>query len=256
MNKRNLFLGIGVLLLLVIILSYLFFFRKQNTVKLQVGPIVEAIYALGSVKSDDIYNLKLGITSGLTKLYVTEGDLVEKGQKLIATESSDFTSPIKGTVTRIYLDKGETIMPGISVLTVMDLNKTFIQVSLDQSSALRIRKNQKAELSFENLRGTKILGKVQKVYPSDGQFIVRLETDSLPEGILPGMTADVAIEVAKRDNVMLIPANAIHRGHIRVSRKGKVEVLNVKIGAVNGELAEILEGQILKDDEILLGREE
>jgi len=137
----------------------------------------------------------------------------------------------------------------------MDLNKTFVQVSLDQSSALRIRKDQKAELSFENLRGSKLIGKVKKVYPSDGQFIVRLETDSLPEGILPGMTADVAIEVAKRDNVLLIPANAIHRGQVRIKRKGKVEVVSVKIGAVNGELAEILEGGIFADDEIFLGRE-
>jgi macrolide-specific efflux system membrane fusion protein len=56
-------------------------------------------------------------------------------------------------------------MPGIPVLTVMDLTKTFIQISLDQSSALRIKKEQKAELSFENLRGTKINGKVQKFIP-------------------------------------------------------------------------------------------
>jgi hypothetical protein len=31
--------------------------------------------------------------------------------------------------------------------------------------------------------------------------------------------------------------------------------LNVKIGAVNGELAEILDGQILAEDEILIGKE-
>lgn len=255
MNKRNLFIAAGILLTIVAIFAYGFIFKKPNIVKPKVGPIVEAIYALGTVKSDDIYNLKLGITSGLTKLYVTEGDLVQKGQKLIATESSDFSSPIQGTVTRIYLDKGETVMPGISVLTVMDLANTFIQISLDQSSALRIKKGQNAELSFENLRGTKINGKVQKIYPSDGQFIVRLETESLPAGILPGMTADVAIEVAKRDNAMLIPANSIHRGQVRILRSGKPITLKVKIGAVNGELAEILDGQILAEDEILIGKE-
>ena len=255
MNKRNLFIAAGILCVIIILLSLGFFLKKPSTVKPKVGPIVEAIYALGTVKSDDIYNLKLGITSGLTKLYVAEGDLVEKGQKLIATESSDFSSPIQGTVTRIYLDKGETVMPGIPVLTVMDLTKTFIQISLDQSSALRIKKEQKAELSFENLRGTKINGKVQKIYPSDGQFIVRLETESLPAGILPGMTADVAIEVARRENAMLIPANSIHRGQVRILRSGKQIALNVKIGAVNGELAEILDGQILAEDEILIGKE-
>ncbi len=255
MNKRNLFIIAGVALIVAVILGYGFFFKKPNVVKPKVGSIVEAIYALGTVKSDDVFNLKLGITSGITQFLVTEGDIVQKGQKLIVTESSTLASPIRGTVTRIYLDKGETVMPGIPVLTVMDLTKTFIQISLDQSSALRIKKGQKAELSFENLRGTKINGTVQKIYPSDGQFLVRLETEALPSGILPGMTADVAIEVERRENAMLVPVSSIHRGQIRILRDGKPTTLNVKIGAVNGELAEILDKQILVEDEILIGKE-
>lgn len=254
MSKRFMYALAGIGILLAIFLGYGFFFKKPNVVKPKVGPIVEAIYALGTVKSDDIYILKLGITSGITQLFVSEGDIVQKGQKLIVTESSTLTSPISGTVTRIYLDKGETVMPGIPVLTVMDLTKTFIQISLDQSSALRIKKGQKAELSFENLRGTKINGTVQKIYPSDGQFLVRLETEALPLGILPGMTADVAIEVARREKAMLVPVNSIHRGQIRIIRDGKTKTLNVKIGAVNGELAEIQDGQILEEDEILIGK--
>lgn len=255
MKKRNLFIISGLGVLSLFILGYGFFYKKPNLVKPKVGPIVEAIYALGTVKSEDIYNLKLGITSGITQLFVAEGDLVQKGQKLILTESSTLSSPIQGTVTRIYLDKGETVMPGIPVLTVMDLTKTFIQISLDQSSALRVKKGQKAELSFENLRGIKINGTVQKIYPSDGQFLVRLETESLPSGILPGMTADVAIEVARREKAMLVPVNSIHRGQIRILREGKTKTLNVKIGAVNGEWAEILDDQILAEDEIIIGKE-
>jgi len=254
MSKRFIYVLAGIGVLLAIILGYGVFFKKPNVVKPKVGPIVEAIYALGTVKSDDIYILKLGITSGITQLFVNEGDVVQKGQKLIVTESSTLTSPISGTVTRIYLDKGETVMPGIPVLTVMDLTKTFIQISLDQSSALRIKKGQKAELSFENLRGTKINGTVQKIYPSDGQFLVRLETEALPSGILPGMTADVAIEVARREDAMLVPVSSIHRGQIRILRDGKIKTLSVKIGAVNGELAEVQDGQILEEDEILIGK--
>ncbi|MBL0266755.1 MAG: secretion protein HlyD, partial [Leptospiraceae bacterium] len=71
MNKRNLFVAAGILSVLAAFLVYGFFFKRPNIVKPKVGPIVEAIYALGTVKSDDIYILKMGITSGLTKLYVT-----------------------------------------------------------------------------------------------------------------------------------------------------------------------------------------
>ena len=54
---------------------------------------------------------------------------------------------------------------------------------------------------------------------------------------------------------MLIPASAIHRGQVKIIRDNKKFTLNVKIGAVNGEMAEILDGQVLVEDEILLGKE-
>jgi multidrug efflux pump subunit AcrA (membrane-fusion protein) len=253
-NKKFISLAIGIILITFVVIAFIFLFKGKNTVKPKVGSIVEAIYALGTVKSDNIYILKMGVTSGVRELYVTEGDSVKKGQKLISTESTSLTSPIDGTVSKIYLDKGETIMPGVPVLTVMDLSKTFLQISLDQTSALRIRKGQKAELSFENLRGTKLNGIVTRIYPSDGQFLVRVETENLPEGILPGMTADTAIEIATRENAILIPANSIHRGTVQILRNNKSIRLEVKIGAVNGEWAEILENKILSEDEIILSK--
>ncbi|MBI3395011.1 MAG: hypothetical protein HY042_04175 [Spirochaetia bacterium] len=70
--------------------------------------------------------------------------------------------------------------------------------------------------------------------------------------ILPDMTADVAIEVARREDALLIPVAAVNRGSVILFRKGSKQRVNVKIGAINAEWAEVQEGGIQLDDEVLV----
>ncbi len=67
-------------------------------------------------------------------------------------------------------------------------------------------------MSFENLREQKLNGKVTSIYPKDGQFFVNIEVQDMPAEVLVGMTADVAIQVAKKDNVLQVPLVAVRQG--------------------------------------------
>jgi len=42
--------------------------------------------------------------------------------------------------------------------------------------------------------------------------------DQLPPEILPGMTTDVAIEVAQKEKALLVPVRAINSGHVLVQK--------------------------------------
>ncbi|MBI3395010.1 MAG: hypothetical protein HY042_04170 [Spirochaetia bacterium] len=114
--------------------------RERGTrVSPKKGPIVEAIYALGTVKADATYTLKVGVAMSVLNVPVMEGDVIGRGAPLLTTDTATFTSPIAGTVTRVSVQKGETVMPGGGVITVMDLTRKYVQVSLDQQSALLVR---------------------------------------------------------------------------------------------------------------------
>ncbi|TGM98232.1 efflux RND transporter periplasmic adaptor subunit [Leptospira yasudae] len=242
--------------IIIISVFYIILNNKRSEFTPKVGPIVELVYSLGTVKSERVYHLKMGVTSSVRKLYVEEGQVVKAGQLILITDSGvSFTAPFSGTVTSLLFQEGEIVMPGTPVLTMMDLNKTYVLLSLDQDSMLRIRAGQKAELSFENLRGNKMLGKVSRVYPSDGQFFVRVDVDSMPEGILPEMTADVALEVARKENAVLIPIRAVEKGRIRVRRNGKTLWVQANVGAVDGEWCEVLEDSVLPTDTVFLNGE-
>jgi len=243
----------AITLIVTFAVERLLFSPKYDFQAPRVGPIVEAVYSLGTVKSDQVYMQKLGVLARIDKLYVKEGDQVRQGDPLLRTDSGVvFTAPFSGVVTRIYFNEREIVTMGAVILTVMNLNKLYIQVALDQESALLIRTGQHAELSFESIRGKKIKGKVDKIYPSAGQFLVRIEVEKMPEEILPEMTADVAIEVARREKALLIPISAIQRGMVRLKRKGKTVSVRTEIGAIDGVWAEVLDDSIQKSDEIMI----
>lgn len=253
-GKRGIFM-ITALPALVVVLLLIYMVRRESGVRVKPrkGPIVEAVYALGTVKADNTYTFKVGITGSILNIHVTEGDVVGRGAPLVTTDSATFSSPIAGTVTRVSVQRGETIMPGVPVVTVMDLSKKYVQLSMDQESALLVRVGQPVELSFESIRGQKISGKVERMYPSEGQFLVRVRVDKMPPEILPDMSADVAIETARREDVIQIPVAAVKRGQVTVFRGGRSkERVNVKIGAINAEWAEVQDDSIHMEDEVLV----
>lgn len=226
---------------------------KKTYAALKRGDIVESIYGLGVVTSSRTYRFKTAVTAEIRDLFVSEGDQVRKGQRLLLTSEGILaTAPFDGTITQIAFHKGETTFPQSQVLTLIDTANRYITVSIEQEGALRVRRGQKAILSFENLRGEKIVGTVRTIYPSEDQFNVTIDVDSLPAQILPGMTADVAIEIDRRQNALLIPLNAVNKGLILISREGKNIKIPVSIGIADGELGEVVKSDLQPTDLIVL----
>ena len=144
------------------------------------------------------------------------------------------------------------VTPNQTIMTVVDLTKNFINVSLDQETILLITRSQKTEMSFENIRNIKIKGHVDKVYPSNGDFIARISSKELPSNVLPGMTCDVAIMVKKRTNILLIPMSAIQKGRVKIMRNNENEWVKVEIGIINKKWGEVLNDTIHSTDRILI----
>lgn len=250
--KKKILIAISIVIILILIF---FSFGKNSSSKLSVtrGPLVEAVYALGRVKSDETFVLKFGITSSIREIWVEEGQSVAKGQKLLQNDSGVvFSSPIQGTVTKLTVFKNETTMPGIPILEVQNLKSVYISVSLDQESAIRVKRGQRVQMSFESMRTNVYEAEVERVYPSNGQFLVRIEPKNLPDGILPDMTTDVAIQVSEKEDVILVPLVAVNRGKVVRLRDGKKTKIEVKIGAINSEFGELINGDLLPGDEVLL----
>lgn len=254
MDRKKQFI-VGIFFVIILVLTSYFFIRSNQSDRLSIvrGSLVEAVYALGTVKPVESFSLKFGIAASIREIFVEEGQTVSKGQALLTNDSGiTFRSPFNGTLTKLNVSKNETAMPGLPLLEIQNLKEVYISVSLDQESALRVKPGQVVQLSFESIRGNVYKGNVERIYPSNGQFLVRIDASELPHGILPDMTTDVAIEVSSKENVILVPLVAVDRGKIIRFRDGKREKLEIRIGAINSEFGELLQGDLKEGDEVLV----
>lgn len=246
------------LLIFISIFSYVYL-KKQSNQFIQVNPkrgqIVEAIYGLGTVKSDQTFEVKVGVITTLKEVFVKEGDFVKEGKALVRFEGiGAFTAPFDGTVTNLHYQKGEAVLPQISILKMENLKKLYLEVSLEQDAALRAKKGQMATVIFESIRNEKHLGIVRSIYPKNDEFIARIEVDDFKDNILTGMTADVAIEVGTIDKALLIPVSSIENGKVLVERKNKKIKEDVKIGKMDGAWAEVLSNNLSENDKLFIKR--
>jgi macrolide-specific efflux system membrane fusion protein len=227
--------------------------KSITTVSVKEGDVLEAIYGLGKVKSRQVFEVKIGVMANVSKVYVQEGEGVQKGDKLISfSGATSFKAPFSGTVTLVELKEGEVALPQLTILRLENLQDKYVEVSLEQDAALRVKKNQKAKIVFESAKGVRLTGEVQSLYPKRGEFIAHINSDKIPLNILPGMTADVIIEVGKKKNVVLIPVRAISEARVVRLRDEKKKVVDVEIGSSDGIWAELVKGDIVVTDKLII----
>jgi multidrug efflux pump subunit AcrA (membrane-fusion protein) len=228
---------------------------STETFKVRRGDIIEAVYGLGTVTANQSYQVKLGVTGTITGLFVAEGDRVERGKTLVTIDQGAFfAAPFSGTVTSVPYKLGETVYAQAPIVTLINLKDRYIVVSLEQESALRVHAGQNARISFETLRGQTYQGKVRAIYPDpqNSQFFVRIDVPNLPESILPGMTSDVAIEIAQRAGALLVPVSAVQSGRVIVRNGHLKKKLQIEIGAIDGRWAEVTGGDLHEGDDVIL----
>lgn len=247
--------GAALLIVVIAIIMTKRFRPEYEFVSPNRGDITEAIYGLGKVKSRRKYEVKVAIMTTIERVYVREGETVKKNDPLIKfRDSAVFRAPFDGTITEVPFNEAETIIPQISAVTMEDLKDKYIEVSLEQDAALRVKKGQKTYAIFESLRGKKYNGIVTAIFPNDDEFLAHIEVDGLEDNVLPGMTVDVSIIVGQIKNALLVPVAGVNEGVLLIERNGKKEKLPVKIGVVDLDRAEVIEGDLKENDKVLIPR--
>lgn len=256
-QHRRLFLLSFIALILIVVLLVWLFSSSYQTISPKRGTITEAVYALGTVKSEYVFKIKAALPMAIKTVAVKEGDIVRKGQTLLVSDSgTTFKAPFSGTVTSLTVNTGELVITGMQLLVLQDLDRLYVEYSLEQESALLVQPGQRAELTFETLRSPPSHGVVDRIYPNEGQFIVRVVVKDLPKAVLPEMTADTAIEVERKENVMMIPITSIAANNtVTRLRNAKKKTIKVQLGIKNNEWAEIIDTDILETDTLILPKQ-
>lgn len=255
-NKKKYLIAAAIFIILIV-LAFIFLRNKksdQKVLTLKNGNLIEAAYAVGSVKAERVFNLKTGVSSKIVERFVRIGDFVKKGAPLVQLEDLPlYRSPFDGVITSLNYEKGELVFAQTSVLSLVDTRSYYLELSLDERNITAVRKNQKARVSFEGERKSLRDGTVRSIYSNNGDFLVAVDMDFSNLSVLPGMTCDVAIQLETHKDVLLVPLGVIDSGgKVTVLKDGKPNLVSVVVLASDGEFAMIAPSELKEGDLVQL----
>ena len=190
-------------------------------------------------------------------------------QSEVNLENTVITAPIDGIVLSRDVDVGQTVAASMQAPTLFvlaaDLTKMQVLASLDESDIGRIADGQRATFTVDAYAGRAFEGVVSQIrlQPQTVQNVVTysvvIDAPNHDLTLKPGMTANVTIEVVRRDDALRVPAAALRftpegqssKGpQVWRSDNGELTPVPVKTGSSDGQFTEVLEGNLSVGDSL------
>lgn len=193
---------------------------------------------------------------------------IEESVKTILAQmkKSVLVSPIDGVVTKLDTRVGETVTTGQVIAHVVLGEDFFVEARVPESDIAKVRTGMTAKITFDAFSTSDIFdGEVVEIEPSATvvqnvvSYIVKFRLGTSDDRLKEGMTANIDIETANREGVLVVPFRALFKSagitYAEVKRGGEnnFEKVIVTTGLEGDEgVIEILSG-LKEGDEVSIG---
>jgi HlyD family secretion protein len=140
-------------------------------------------------------------------------------QARVDLEHTEIRAPVNGVVVSRSVDTGQTVAASLQAPTLFtiaeDLTRMQVETAVDEADIGRLREGMPASFTVDAFSGRTFRGEIVQIRkaPQVVQNVVTYTTViavSNPDRILmPGMTANVRIQVDRRDDAMRVPNAAL-----------------------------------------------
>lgn len=202
-----------------------------------------------------------------------KADVARGGVQRIETllDYAKITAPFAGVITKRWADPGALIPAATSsgtaknaaVVTLMDFRTVRLDVAVPDTEAPLIKKDLPMKVTVDELPGRTFDGTITRfAYALDEStktMATETEIANPDLALRPGMWAKVQIDLQKKTDAQLLPAEALltekSKTSVFVVRDGKAQKVPVKTGFDDGISVEITEGLTPDDTVILAGKQ-
>jgi macrolide-specific efflux system membrane fusion protein len=167
-------------------------------------------------------------------------------------EYTKIHAPMAGTVVTQAAKQGQTLNANQSapiVLRIADLSTMTVQTQVSEADVSRLRLGMPVYFTTLGDARKRWYGELRQINPTPEIVNNVVLYNALfdvpnPDGaLMTQMTAQVFFVVAEAKDAVLVPLNALNRNTVRVIREdGSVEQREVKIGARNRVMAQVISG--------------
>ena len=263
------------------------------------------LLADGIISQGDYDAAETALQSSKAAVKAAEGALAQnRGSLMLAKTNLRYSiirSPVDGVVISRAIDVGQTVAASFQTPTLFtiaqDLTKMQIEVSVDEADISRIKLEQNASFTVDSYPEQSFKGNVVQIRnaPIINQnvvtYITVVNVDNSDLKLKPGMTANVSIEVARKDDALKLPPAALRfkpkakgdepkekrqatgspagngsregagkaggrKGaaaqQVYILKENKPAAVPVKTGIANNSSIELVEGALKEGDEVII----
>jgi len=245
---------------------------KLQTVEVEQTDFEETVFALGRIRvapgrrayvSSRVPGRAISVSAHIDTQ-------VKKGEEVVVIESRQpgdpppsvkLHAPISGYVSEVKVAPGQPVSPDDSLIEILDLSGVHAVAAVPEHLAGRIQIGQEARIRAAGYPEKEFLAKVEHLGTSAeeeaGTIEAAFHLDN-PDGLLrPGMRAEFAVILSKREEVMSIPREAVQGDvaqrfvYVRdFELKTAFVKTPVELGAQNDRSVEVVKG-LLPGDEVV-----
>lgn len=201
----------------------------------------------------------LNSTKALLKQAEAEVKLAQENLNL-----TELYAPFDGFISEVYTEIGEWITPSPTglflppVMEIINLDEFYVSAPIDEMDSKKVKVGDEVRVTLDSypekvFKGTlyKIGVYVQDLMEQNRTVEVEVKVELEGMEVLPGTSADVEIITERKENVLMIPTNAISSdGNVFLIERGKIRIRKIKTGLKNWAYTEVCEG--LEEGQIIV----
>jgi len=171
-------------------------------------------------------------------------------------------APFDGVVTVLKAKHGDVVQPGMQAVQIDNLSELFIDVQISEVDIPFVQIDQVAQLVFDAYFENTFEGEVVEISPVGNaiqgvvEYDIRIKMRNADDRIKPGMSAAVNIVVDEKENVFVVPNDAIvsidGQENVYVRRNGTYEAVGISLGSYSDFYSEVIEADIEEGELIVL----
>jgi len=218
---------------------------------------VDTSYKARLVAEAQLNQLKAGARTQDISLAQAQVNQAQASLELVRNQINNniLKAPLDGTITKKNYEAGEQFSSAKPVFSLLGINNFEIEVDVSEADITKVALNDRAEITLDAFgEDIKFMGQVSFIEPAETviqdviYYKVKINFDGQDKDVKSGMTANVNITTAEKDNVLIVPSRAIIEkngsgkfARTLVSEEVKEAPVTVGLRGDNG-LVEVLSG--------------
>lgn len=283
----------AVVLIAIVVTAFLFVkSKKKNSrgyeIYPQSGSISVDFRETGDVQPRNRLEIKPQVSGRIENVLVVEGQKIKKGEILAWMSSTDraalldaarsqseaevkkwedaykptpIIAPLDGFIIVRNKEPGQTVTINDPIVVMAD--KLIVVANIDETDLRYIKLGQYVKIFLDAYPDKSFDGVVEHIaYESTVTnnvtvYEVKIRAENPPQNFRSGMTATIEVEADKKDNVLLLPADAIISNNgekyilVKTAKGRKPSRRKVITGINNGKNVEIVSG-VTEDDAVIV----